>query len=124
MNRFMHFRHTNNGQVNSRGGATVAYQVDKNNNVTKFAIARCSDKDNYCRKTGRNLANGRLHGAMLSHAALGQQEKTFRQAMEATMEREGLTRVYHKTKKRPLLARVVNAVGNAADSLVSGRPTH
>lgn len=30
------------------------------NNTLVFAVARCSDKDQFCRKTGRAIAEGRL----------------------------------------------------------------
>lgn len=59
--RFMHIRHYQNGSVMSNGGATVAYNVDEKDNVHSFAVARCHEKDHYCRRTGRIKAAGRLH---------------------------------------------------------------
>jgi hypothetical protein len=51
-------------QAQPRGGVTVAYVLyhnERNNTlVIDFATAECSDKDNYCRATGRAIASGRL----------------------------------------------------------------
>jgi hypothetical protein len=44
------------------GGYTIAYTDlprDTSGNV-QFTIARCNDKDNFCRKTGRAISVGRL----------------------------------------------------------------
>lgn len=41
------------------GGATVAYrELDAETII--YAVAICSEKDNYCKKTGRTIATGRL----------------------------------------------------------------
>lgn len=42
----------------NKGGATVAYEeIDGN---LHFAVAVCSDRDNFCRRIGRAVASGRL----------------------------------------------------------------
>lgn len=47
-----------------RGGVTVAYTITAAAGEAGFeiffAVAECSDKDNYCRATGRAIATGRL----------------------------------------------------------------
>jgi hypothetical protein len=53
--RYLHVRKENL----QKGGTTVAYEVD--DDTIRFAVAKCSDRDNYCRKTGRSIATGRLN---------------------------------------------------------------
>lgn len=43
----------------AKGGVTVAFTIDDKANV-KAAVAVCSSHDNFCRKTGRDLALTRL----------------------------------------------------------------
>lgn len=40
-----------------KGGRTVAYTEE--NGVVTFAVAKCGPRDNFCRKTGRVIAEGR-----------------------------------------------------------------
>lgn len=49
----------------NKGGKTIAYDV--NGDILRYAVAHCSDNDNFCRKTGRTLAAGRLKSDRLSH---------------------------------------------------------
>ena len=48
----------------NKGGVTVAYELSEG--TLRYAIARCSNNDNFCRKTGRTLAAGRLKSDRLS----------------------------------------------------------
>lgn len=68
MCKFLHIRPQTdqepNFPVSNKGGATVAYEVEEN--TLRYAIARCSKNDNFCRKTGRTLAAGRLKSDRLS----------------------------------------------------------
>lgn len=58
---FRHVRVINpDNTINNLGGATIAYQ-DYYNNKIKVSIAVCSAKDNFCKKTGRIIAGGRLN---------------------------------------------------------------
>jgi hypothetical protein len=50
--RFIHVR----GENKHFGGATVAYDVK----TGAFAVALCSERDRFCRRTGRQLALERL----------------------------------------------------------------
>lgn len=66
--RFLHIRKTINPQpdmlkdiIQCKGGMTVAYEVD--DDTIRFAVAKCSIRDNYCRKTGRSIALGRLNAS-------------------------------------------------------------
>jgi hypothetical protein len=60
--RFFHFRNKDEeGSPRTRGGFTVAYEFDEGtDSVTRWALTRCSDKENFCRKTGRTVSEGRL----------------------------------------------------------------
>lgn len=51
--KFLHFPGRN-----GKGGVTLAYivQEDSNGKHLEISFAQCSDKDNYCKKTGREVA--------------------------------------------------------------------
>ena len=51
--RFFH-KHTGN-----RGGFTIAYMVHDNGNI-EWNYARCNEVDNFSRKVGRSIAEGRF----------------------------------------------------------------
>lgn len=51
--------------VNPRGGMTVALLVDDEGLILEFANAWCSDKDNYNKQIGRDIALGRLTKRLL-----------------------------------------------------------
>jgi hypothetical protein len=70
--RFRHFRLTRDGEfvdytkdlktqeISNLGGLTVAYK-EVEPDVIRFAYAICSGQDNFCKKTGRTIAAGRLN---------------------------------------------------------------
>lgn len=45
-----------------KGGTTVAYIFDDAGKRLSYSTARCSKRDNYCKRTGRDLAGSRLIG--------------------------------------------------------------
>jgi hypothetical protein len=49
------------GQVymDPRGGMTRCRILDEEGNEVVTSVARCSDEDNYCKSTGRNISLGR-----------------------------------------------------------------
>lgn len=47
-------------EVSNQGGLTVAWRADVPNNVLVYSVAICSDKDNFNKKIGRTIAEGRL----------------------------------------------------------------
>lgn len=97
--QYMHFREVNNdGTINSRGGATVAYRLNEHGNVDKYAISYCSRNDNYSRRRGRELTSGRLHYPALSQPASAN-AKDFRDMMELSMKTRGLLRPYPKLRR-------------------------
>lgn len=53
--KFLHLR----VKDSQKGGQTIAYKVLGQS--VAFSSAMCSDRDNYCRKTGRAIATGRLN---------------------------------------------------------------
>lgn len=79
---YSHNRKTNEnsgpdfGEIKPRGGTTVAMEAIQSwlldtldvgsTIVRKVGIARCSTDDNYCRKTGRELAQSRLKQTTLT----------------------------------------------------------
>lgn len=66
--KFAHIRHKytiDTGAVldeviSPNGGVTVAYVVDEVFNVLGYSYAKCSKKDNYNKKVGRQIAQNRL----------------------------------------------------------------
>ena len=61
MIRFLHHRPlSEDGKPKARGGYTIAYDVDEKDQVARWASARCSTKDNFCKATGRTVSSGRL----------------------------------------------------------------
>lgn len=46
--------------VEVKGGNTVAYAFDDKEKRLMYATARCSKKDNYCKRAGRELTAKRL----------------------------------------------------------------
>jgi hypothetical protein len=47
-------------RVQSKGGTTIAYILDDDYKVIGFASAKCSKKDYYVKRLGRQLAESRL----------------------------------------------------------------
>ena len=56
---FFHFRLFKDEELNARGGATVCAKITDHKTID-FGIAVCSPSDNFCRKTGRELAEFRV----------------------------------------------------------------
>ena len=60
--QFIHLR----DKSSCKGGITVAFEYDDESKVvSKAAIARCHEKDNYNKKIGRIKAAGRLNSPRL-----------------------------------------------------------
>lgn len=74
--RFLHIRNRHgddqNYEVTTKGGITVAYEVVNNGDEVHMATAKCSIRDNYCRKTGRTIAEGRFNAGKITVVALAQ----------------------------------------------------
>ena len=57
--KFMHYRDLDDrGNVLPQGGTTVAYETTSKG--TRYATAKCSPYDNYCKAYGRAKSAGRL----------------------------------------------------------------
>lgn len=62
---FMHYRKFDKmGQIQARGGLTLAVGMDGNR--LTVAMAECGRKDVFSRKRGRMIAEGRLRAALAS----------------------------------------------------------
>lgn len=57
---FLAFRHRRNFQDSRAGGVTFCFLVEPSYNRARFSVAVCSDKDNFSRAIGRQIAFGRL----------------------------------------------------------------
>jgi hypothetical protein len=55
--KYIHLRHQYDGLIMPTGGMTIAYDIDQDR--VFYAVARCSVKDNFCRRIGRTVASGR-----------------------------------------------------------------
>jgi hypothetical protein len=72
--RLIHMRYWEDAEQTSarnRGGVTIAYHLLDNGHAF-VAFSRCSDKDNFCKKTGRNIAIGRLQSGHCWHISVGE----------------------------------------------------
>lgn len=47
-------------EISVKGGATVAWEYDDEGKRIIYKASLCSERDNFCRKTGRMIAAGRL----------------------------------------------------------------
>ena len=57
---YLHLRHFDEkGKILGKGGMTVAWQLLEEGKI-RAGLSVCSEKDNFCRKYGRNLAKGRM----------------------------------------------------------------
>ena len=95
--RFMHYRNIDVfGTVMPNGGLTVAYYEE--GDVIHYAIAQCSIRDNFCRRTGNVKAGGRLNSKRYMRQFHGSLSD-FRMHMEDhAWDVYGFERVYRKTK--------------------------
>lgn len=57
---FLHLRDYTFGGIAARGGATVAWKIDTENQVLQYTYSVCSEKDVFCKKTGRDLSTARF----------------------------------------------------------------
>ncbi len=58
---YFHLRFkTDEDVIHNRGGVTLGITYDKDEEIYKYAVAFCSMKDNYSRKIGRGIVNGRI----------------------------------------------------------------
>lgn len=74
--QFFHKREDIYGEINSKGGETIALESIEPWLLDKLTIgdfftksvgkARCSDKENYNRKTGRDLSTSRMKSKLLT----------------------------------------------------------
>lgn len=62
--RYLHLRKRVNGVPKTKGGKTVAYDV--NGNIVTFTYSKCSKRDSYCKRVGRDIAAGRYIRAFKS----------------------------------------------------------
>lgn len=63
--KFIHLRKFRDGDhLLSTGGATIAFEEKpaqkEDEKVVRYFIAKCCDKDVFCKNTGRKVAQGRL----------------------------------------------------------------
>jgi len=65
MCKFLHIRNfaqtmMGTGEPDGKGGKTVAFEVDDENGVIFFTVARCGPKYNFNRRLGRIVSQGML----------------------------------------------------------------
>ena len=59
---FFHIRKYNAwGEPKNNAGTTIAAKIDAGLNGILYTKARCSKRDNFCKKIGREIAAGRLN---------------------------------------------------------------
>lgn len=65
--RMIYYKHIrlydDEGNLKAKGGRTIAIELDGDN--YKVGIAECSKRDQYCKKTGREIAASRINSSLL-----------------------------------------------------------
>lgn len=57
---FIHIRNqTPSGKPSNKGGTTICYIIDRHTGFADIGVALCCQKDNFNRKRGRDIAEGR-----------------------------------------------------------------
>jgi hypothetical protein len=77
--QFIHIRNTVNGQIQGRGGATIAYRETANG--IEYAAAFCSPADTFNKAYGRAKAGGRLNSDTYRRVFPGNDLSQFREAI-------------------------------------------
>lgn len=70
MCKFIHIRRFQDGQIQGKGGVTIAYE-DLTNGCYMIAVAKCHEKDNFNKKLGRVKSKGRLLSRNQFHCISG-----------------------------------------------------
>jgi len=65
--KLKHVRAKAGGVVQSRGGFTLAAEVDKDMNVLKYGLAKCRHTDNFNKRIGIIKATSRLNSIVDQH---------------------------------------------------------
>lgn len=95
--RFAHYRQIDEqGNVDSRTGATVAYTPPAEGNPAKWAASFCHPKDNYNKHMGRVKAAGRLKSPAYVEETDVTDNREFLSLMDAEMEGYGYVRKYSR----------------------------
>lgn len=90
--KFLHFRAIDErGNVNPRGGVTIAYRADPSYKVTYYGAARCSEDDNFKKDYGRLLSSARLRQMSFPDTGIvygyqADSEKDFAKYMESFIQ--------------------------------------
>lgn len=71
MTKFMHIRQPNEKGWASKGGITVAYQLEQRSTSALCAASFCSPKDRYSKSIGRRISTDRLASQPLQFQADG-----------------------------------------------------
>jgi hypothetical protein len=72
MNKRVLFQHIRD-KAKPNGGVTIAIEVTDINNephATAWAVSRCHEKDNFCKRTGRVKSEGRLRSQHYRHPTI------------------------------------------------------
>jgi len=89
MVKFLHLRHPDeNGKPQNRGGMTVAYEEIFS--IIYYAVAFCSEKENFNYSTGRVKAAGRLNSPKYRYAVSDDKSGTVPQRLMKSFVDSGL----------------------------------
>jgi hypothetical protein len=59
--KYVHLRyHQLDESIHNMGGVTIAYRIDDANKQVQWTYVVCSEKDNFCRFTGRHMAEDKF----------------------------------------------------------------
>jgi hypothetical protein len=68
--KFLHFREFAKSRISATGGVTIGYETDATS--TKYTWSLCCRKDNYNKKIGRSIVQGRYEFGHSETTAKGQ----------------------------------------------------
>ena len=95
---FLHYRkHDENDTPLSHGGVTLAIRAYPSRNIAYVGIARCSERDVFSRKKGRNIATQRIYSYEAGNLVDNLGERIFQVALESGVDIK--TSVDHAYKK-------------------------
>jgi hypothetical protein len=82
--KYMHIRNIRQGQIDARGGATIAYR--EINGGIEYAAAYCSPADTFNKAYGRAKAGGRLNSVNYRRIFPSNDMSLFRDAITVQLQ--------------------------------------
>jgi hypothetical protein len=119
MNTKLKLRHIRvkdkDGNILSKGGATISGLVDENNKVVKHAVAWCHQRDNFNRHTGKVKATNRMYSE--NHAVSGDKGWDWHELVQHYSEEVTLLQLDARKREMDKLNAKANALHRRIEAL-------